>query len=90
MRLLNRTNRSVFPTEAGIVLLDKLENGFRHIGDALEEINRLRERPAGHIKINISRDAAQLLVIPVIGKFAKSFPDVQLEVKVRIHSVIKY
>jgi DNA-binding transcriptional LysR family regulator len=52
VRLLNRTTRSVTPTEAGDRLLARLEPAFRDIAGAVEEINDFRQRPAGSLKLN--------------------------------------
>lgn len=82
VRLLNRTSRSVVPTEAGQALLLKLETGFRHIDEALEDINRFRAQPAGRIRLNVPRAAAELLLGPILTRFMNSYPDLEVEVKV--------
>ncbi|SQC91308.1 D-malate degradation protein R [Cedecea neteri] len=45
VRLLNRTSRSVVPTDAGEALLGHLETGFSHIRMALDELDHYRESP---------------------------------------------
>jgi len=47
LRLLNRTTRSVAPTEAGERLLERLRPALRDIADALEDANVFRDKPAG-------------------------------------------
>lgn len=82
VRLLNRTSRSVVPTEAGYALMRKLETGFRQIGEALEDINRFRAQPTGRIRLNVPRAASELLLGPILTRFMNSYPDLQVEVKV--------
>ena len=82
VRLLYRTSRSVVPTDAGEALLGHLEAGFSHIRLALDELDHYRESPVGRLRINIPRDAAQLLFAPVLTKFMAMHPRLQLEIAV--------
>lgn len=61
VRLLNRTSRTVAPTEEGANLALRLDVGFREIGDALDDINRMRDRPVGRLRPAISLTALRLL-----------------------------
>src|SRR5256714_9553667 len=47
VRLLNRTTRSVAPTEAGERLLTRLTPALRDVDSALEGVDSFRDRPAG-------------------------------------------
>ncbi|WP_225772767.1 LysR family transcriptional regulator [Inquilinus sp. Marseille-Q2685] len=82
VRLLNRTTRSVTPTEAGERLLDRLRPLFAEFDQAVEEVNRFRDAPAGRLRINVPRLAAALFVGPVLGRFHHAHPGVELEVVV--------
>ncbi|HEY9344523.1 MAG TPA: LysR family transcriptional regulator [Inquilinus sp.] len=82
VRLLNRTTRSVTPTEAGERLLDRLRPLFAEFDQAVEEVNRFRDAPAGRLRINVPRFAAVHLVGPVLGRFHTAHPGVELEVVV--------
>jgi DNA-binding transcriptional LysR family regulator len=82
VKLLNRTSRSVVPTAAGSELAARLERGFQTIGDALGDLERFRASPMGRLRINVPRDAARLLLEPVIPRFVANFPDTQLDVTV--------
>jgi len=82
VRLLNRTTRSVTPTEAGERLLDRLRPLFAEFDQAVEEVNRFRDAPAGRLRINVPRFAAAHLVGPVLGRFQNVHPGVELEVVV--------
>lgn len=80
VRLLNRTTRSVAPSEAGERLLERLRPALRDIADALQEVNEFRSTPAGSIRINCSEAGARILLGPVVGEFLKRYPQVQLDI----------
>lgn len=77
--LFNRTTRSVALTEAGHHLLSRIEPALRDVGDALEDMNDFRERPAGTLRINTSRGAGQLVLMPVVPRFLALYPDISVE-----------
>src|SRR5579862_3793347 len=58
VRLLNRTTRSVAPTEAGERLLRTLGPALNNIGAELAALTGLREKPAGTIRITCTEHAA--------------------------------
>jgi DNA-binding transcriptional LysR family regulator len=82
VKLLNRTSRSVVPTAAGGELAARLERGFQTIGDALGDLERHRASPVGRLRINVPRDAARLLLAPVLERFVASYPQTQLDITV--------
>src|SRR5256714_10884718 len=51
VRLLSRTTRSVTPTEAGEQLLARLRPALTEVGQALDELSGLRDKPAGRIRL---------------------------------------
>jgi DNA-binding transcriptional LysR family regulator len=77
--LFNRTTRSVALTEAGHHLLGRIEPALRDVGEALEDMNDFRERPAGTLRINTSRGAGQLVLMPVVPIFLARYPDISVE-----------
>ena len=60
VRLLNRTTRSVAPTEAGQRLLDRLTPALLEVQGALDAVNAFRDSPLGTLRINAPR-AVELL-----------------------------
>jgi DNA-binding transcriptional LysR family regulator len=80
VRLLNRTTRSVALTEAGERLFARVSPAFRDIDDALEDLNAFRGRPAGTLRINAARQAAQLALMPVVTSFLAAYPEIRVEV----------
>lgn len=80
VRLFNRTTRSVGLTEAGDRLHARLKPAFRDIEDALEDLNSLRDKPSGSLRITAGRQAAELVLLPLASRFLEVYPDVRLEV----------
>ena len=80
VRLLNRTTRSVTPTEAGRQLLARLAPAMREIDDALLDLSALQDVPAGKLRLNVPRPAARLLLAPMLAGFVARYPRVQVDV----------
>jgi DNA-binding transcriptional LysR family regulator len=81
-KLLNRTTRSTAPTEAGRVLYDRLAPAFADITGAVEAVRALGERPSGTVRLNLPKLAAEIILGPALGHFARAYPDVHLELAV--------
>ncbi len=80
VRLLNRTTRSVAPTEAGTRLFERLVPALAEVESALDVVNAFRDRPAGTLRINVPASVARLVLPPIIAPFLKAYPDIHLEV----------
>jgi DNA-binding transcriptional LysR family regulator len=81
-RLLNRTTRSVSPTEAGEHLLLRLVPALAAVTDAIEDTRRREGVPAGRLRINAPAPAVQLVLAPMIAPFLKRYPEIRLELVV--------
>jgi DNA-binding transcriptional LysR family regulator len=79
VRLLNRTTRSVSPTEAGERLVARLQPVLKELDLALEEVDAVRNRPSGSLRINASEPAARLLMQSVIPTFLARYPDMSVD-----------
>src|ERR1700733_2072300 len=62
VRLLNRTTRSVVPTEAGARLLDRLGPALVEVEAALDVVNGYRDRPAGTLPLHVPIGASRLVL----------------------------
>jgi DNA-binding transcriptional LysR family regulator len=80
VRLLNRTTRSVAPTEAGQRLLERLSPALSEVAAALDEVNDFRGRPAGKLKLNVPVSATRLVLPAIVPGFLAAYPDIELEV----------
>jgi DNA-binding transcriptional LysR family regulator len=79
VRLFERTSRSVRLTEAGQLLLQNTDRAFGDIADALDRVRAVGKRPAGNLRINLSRLAAQVCILPRLAAFIRHYPDITLE-----------
>lgn len=82
IRLVNRTTRSVALTEAGEQLFARIKPAFHDIEDALEDLNAFRGQPSGKVRINAARAASKLVLLPIIARFLKVHPAVEVELVV--------
>lgn len=80
VRLLNRTTRSVVPTEAGARLLEQLQPALSEVEAALDVVNSFRERPVGTLRLNVPVSAARLVLPRIVPAFLAAYPDIRLEV----------
>lgn len=79
LRLLNRTTRSVAPTEAGARLLERLAPALQDIRLAIDDLNQLRERPTGTLRINAPGPAVDHVLCPLAFDFMRIYPEVRVE-----------
>ena len=80
VRLLNRTTRSVAPTEAGTRLYDRLAPMMAEVDAAVAEAVAATGRAAGILRINTPGMAAKKLIAPRLGRFHRANPDVVLDI----------
>ncbi|WP_319532664.1 LysR family transcriptional regulator [uncultured Cohaesibacter sp.] len=87
VKLLNRTSRSLKPTEAGALLASQLEVGLQAIDDALGTLSRHRDHPTGRLRLNALRDAASLILRPIMPRYFERFPDMHIDLGIDDHLV---
>ena len=80
VRLLNRTTRSVVPTEAGRRLLERLTPALTEVESALDVVNGFRDKPAGTLRLNVPISAARLVLPRIVPRFLAAYPEIRLEV----------
>jgi DNA-binding transcriptional LysR family regulator len=80
VRLLNRTTRSVAPTEAGQRLLEHLAPALAEIESGLDVVNLFRDSPRGTLKLNVPVIVAMKILPPIARRFLAAYPRVRLEV----------
>lgn len=80
VRLLNRTTRSVVPTDAGRTLLERLGPALNEVEVALDRVNSFRDRPVGRLRLNVPVSVARLVLPQIISPFLTTHPDIRLEV----------
>ena len=80
VRLLNRTTRSVAPTEAGARLIDRLGPALVEVEAALDVVNGFRDRPAGTLRLNVPISAVRLVLPRIVPPFLAEYPDIVLDI----------
>ena len=80
IRLLNRTTRSIAVTEAGERLLERLRPALADIRLAIVEVDQLREKPSGTLRINAPGPAVDHVLCPLAFAFMEAHPDVKVEI----------
>jgi DNA-binding transcriptional LysR family regulator len=80
VRLLNRTTRSVVPTDAGKSLLARLGPVLDEVDSALDVVNGFRDTPAGTLRLNVPMSAARLVLPAIVPRFLMAYPEIRLEV----------
>jgi len=82
VRLLHRTTRRVGLTEHGARFLERVRGGLAQIDAAFEDLDSVRAVPAGTLRVNVPRIAAELLVLPHLPAFLARYPQVEVELDV--------
>lgn len=80
VRLLNRTTRSVTPTEAGQRLLERISPALDEIGGALDTLNSFRASPTGTLRLNVPIIVARHVLPSIASRFLLAHPGITLEV----------
>lgn len=79
VRLFNRTTRRVALTEHGQRFLQQVAPGLRQIDEAFRDMDFLRDRPAGHLRINLPGVVAERMIAPHLPGFMARWPEVEVE-----------
>lgn len=82
VRLLNRTTRSVAPTEAGAQMLARLLPAMEEIDAAVAQAVARRQNPSGRLRLNVTRVAALHYLAPLIAPFHRQYPDIVLDLSI--------
>lgn len=87
LRLLQRTTRSVAPTEAGRRLLARIEPALQEIASAVEDAHAAEGRPAGRLQVTLPRLAAEMMLVPLVPAFHRIYPEVTLDLVIDDHLI---
>jgi DNA-binding transcriptional LysR family regulator len=82
VRLLNRSTRSVSPTEAGERLRASVGPHFEQIEAEIAALGELRDKAAGTIRITAGQHAAETVLWPKLAKLLQGYPDIKIEITV--------
>lgn len=80
VRLLNRTTRSLSPTEVGQAYLERIKLVLEEL-DALDEVVKNRSgTPSGRLRLTVPMSFGTTQLAPAFIDFATRFPDIDLDV----------
>lgn len=82
VRLLNRTTRSVSPTEAGERLKNSIGPHFEEVEAELAALRESRAKPAGTIRITATDYPTNAILTPKLSEFLPRYPDIKVEVSI--------
>lgn len=80
LKLLNRTTRSVAPTEAGEQLFRTVEPRLAEIEAELSVLGNMRGRPVGTVRITATEHAVRSVVWPRLLPWLPNYPEIKVEV----------
>jgi len=80
--LLNRTTRSVSPTEAGARLLARFIPAMADMESALQDVRSFASAPAGTLRVHAQRLAYEQFLRPSFHSFFSTYPDINLDVTI--------
>jgi DNA-binding transcriptional LysR family regulator len=82
-RLLNRTTRSVTPTQAGQRLLERVVPMLSEISGALDQVKSSDGSPAGRLRLNVPTIVARHILPAIAVPFLIANPDITMDIEGR-------
>jgi DNA-binding transcriptional LysR family regulator len=80
LKLLQRTTRRVMLTEEGRFYYERARQALEDLHEAEREVQDCNSIPRGTLKINLPMSFGEMYLRAPIAAFAKTYPDVQLDV----------
>jgi DNA-binding transcriptional LysR family regulator len=87
VKLLNRTTRHVSTTDEGAMYFERADKTLADLSEVEQQIQESRQCPTGRLKINAPMSFGNKFLAEPIAKFAKQYPDVELDVNFSDHWV---
>lgn len=82
VRLLNRTTRSVSPTEAGMLFYQHCESILESIDEAEKLVTDFDVAPRGRLRITTMSNFGRRELARILNDFAKEFPDISFDLHI--------
>ncbi len=80
VRLLNRTTRSVAPTEAGRAYYDRLKPLVDELDTLDLDIRNISQSPRGRLRLTAPLTFGTRELAPALNEFARHYPEIELDV----------
>jgi DNA-binding transcriptional LysR family regulator len=87
VRLLHRTTRSVWPTEAGELYYSTCQSVLNQFADCQNELDRMKAAPEGVIKISAPYALGRSVIAPILGEFKNEYPSIDIRLDVTDRAV---
>lgn len=87
VQLLDRTSRTLKPTEAGRNFLQHAERVLEALSDAEAAVHNTKEEPRGRLRIHSRTQTGLTVIAPLLPKFIAKYPDVVIEYQLSEHPV---
>lgn len=81
VRLLNKTTRNTGLTEAGRKYYEFSQRIVSEFDEAKRAVNDLQEKPKGKLKISMTVGFGESIVLPLIPRFIKLYPDIDIKLE---------
>ena len=81
VELIKRTTRRSEPTEAGRIFYERIKPAIAEIIEARNEAANIRGEVSGSLKVGAPVLFASCYVAPIIARFLKLYPNVEIELK---------
>lgn len=86
-RLLNRTTRTVSPTQDGNAFYERCVGLMADVEEAEALFRQSAARPSGKLRVDVPGRIGRLIVAPALPEFLDRFPDIQLDLGVTDRAV---
>ncbi|MEX0941572.1 MAG: LysR family transcriptional regulator, partial [Pseudomonadales bacterium] len=87
VRLLNRTTRSVSPTEAGQIYFERCRSILEELQEAEAEIADMDSTPRGTLKLAVEPVFGRAILARILADFSTRYPEVNAELFLTDHSL---
>lgn len=79
LRLFQRTTRKLSVTEEGALYISRIGPLIEEFDQARDEAARRQKAPAGTLRMTASVAFTQECIVPYLGEFSRSFPEITVE-----------
>lgn len=79
VRLLNRTTRSVRPTETGRAFYEKARQLLDDFDELYGSVRTEHSAPRGHLRITAPISFGELFIVPVVAEFLRAYPETSVD-----------
>lgn len=81
LRLLQRTTRSVSPTEEGRMVIERLTPALSEIAATLQSLAERRDLPVGPLRLTMPMLAAEDVIMPRLAQFLTLYPQIEFDLR---------